>query len=339
MEIRQKNNTSPPVKIGIIGAGRGGSELLKLSEVVNQVTITCICDINPSAPGIIEAARREIPVYTSLLDMIREQPMDWLINVADTSVTQRFLLTRDLEGITVIDGQIAELGWRILLNMYEHVKSMLDVQHLDDKKQKIFYTIAWAVISELAASARPLQDELMHIAFNDPLTDLYSRRILIEFIDWEIRRYQRVSTPFSLAILDIDNFKSVNDRFGHHAGDAVLTELARILKKSIRSNDLVGRYGGEEFVVVLHATELAAASVIAENIRATVEKNLNTPDGQPVTVSIGISMVKKAINSGIGSATQGQETDEIRDALINQADHALYRAKSSGKNMVCVEEK
>lgn len=337
MESRPENSTHPHIKIGIIGAGRGGSELLRLSEVVEQATITGICDLNPSAPGIIEAARRSIPVYTSLQDMIREQPMDWLINVADTSVTQRFLLTRELEGITVIDGHIAELGWRILLNMYDHVKFMLDVDHLDNNNRKIFYTIAWSVISELAASARPLQNELMHIAFNDPLTDLYSRRILIEFIDWEIRRTRRVSIPFSLAMLDIDNFKSVNDRFGHHAGDTVLKELALILKKSTRANDLVGRYGGEEFIVVFHSTGLAAASQIAENIRSAVEKNLKTPDGLPVTVSIGISIVRTAENSMIDAAAPEKEAGEIREELISKADRALYRAKASGKNTVCTE--
>lgn len=338
MRTRSGNSFHHITRIGIIGAGRGGTELLRLSEVVDHVVIAGICDLNPSAPGMIEASRRAIPVYTTLIDMIREQPMDWLINVADTSVTHRFLLTRELEGITVIDGQIAELGWRILLNMYEHVKCLMDIRNLDSRMQKILYTIAWSVISELAASARPIQDELMHIAFNDPLTDLYSRRILIEFIDWEIRRYQRVSIPFSLAIFDIDNFKSVNDRFGHHTGDAVLKELAVILKKSVRSNDLVGRYGGEEFIVVFHATGLAAASQTAENIRAAVEKNLKTPDGTPVTVSIGICMIESADGGAAGPAVMKQEAEEIRDSLITRADQALYRAKSSGKNMVCVED-
>lgn len=338
METRLKNSSSHIIKIGIIGAGRGGTELLKLSEVVDQVTIAGICDLNPTAPGIIEASRRAIPVYTSLIDMIREQPMDWLINVADTSVTQRFLLTRELEGIIVIDGQIAELGWRILLNMYDHVKCLMDIRHLDSKMQKIVYTIAWSVISELAASARPLQSELMHIAFNDPLTDLYSRRILTEFIDWEIRRYQRVSIPFSLAIFDIDNFKAVNDRFGHHAGDAVLKRLALILKESVRSNDLVGRYGGEEFIVVFHSTGLAAASQTAENIRASVERNLKTPDGMPVTVSAGICMIETICGCGSNSSALKQAAGEIRDDLINKADRALYRAKLSGKNMVCMED-
>jgi diguanylate cyclase (GGDEF)-like protein len=331
--------TGTLVRIGIIGAGKGGTELLKLSEVVDQVIIAGICDINPAAPGIIEAARRAIPVYTSILDMIREQPMDWLINVADTSVTRRFLLTRELEGIIVIDGQIAELGWRIILNMYDHVKDLPYIQNPDNEKRKIFYTMAWSVISELAESARPIQNELMHIAFNDPLTDLYSRRILTEFIDWEIRRYMRISTPFSLAILDIDNFKSVNDRFGHHAGDSVLKELAVILKKSTRSNDLVGRYGGEEFIIVFHATRLEGASQLAENIRAGVEKNLKTPDGMPVTVSIGIGMVQTAVNPGTGGIHLTQEAREIRDDLISRADKALYMAKSLGKNMVCVESR
>lgn len=155
----------------------------------------------------------------------------------------------------------------------------------------------------------------------DPLTGVLNRRAILSQIGYELSRAKRNNTHISISMLDLDHFKNINDTFGHLAGDAVLRECIHRVESAVRAYDSVGRFGGEEFIVVLPETNEADAFSVAERIRLRIaEKDANV-DG------ISISF---AISQGLATCTG----DESVDNLIAMADRALYRAKENGRNRV-----
>jgi diguanylate cyclase (GGDEF)-like protein len=168
-----------------------------------------------------------------------------------------------------------------------------------------------------------LQDALRRQASHDGLTGLLNRNTVLAKLHEEIARQQRESRPLSLLMIDLDRFKSINDTYGHQAGDAVLRQSAARMTAAARRYDAIGRYGGEEFLVVLPGCDLAAAVSQAERLREAIA---STPMVLPerelaVTCSIGV-----ACSSGLGA-----------EALIRHADQALYEAKANGRNRVEVQ--
>ena len=166
-------------------------------------------------------------------------------------------------------------------------------------------------------------ESLVSSALRDPLTRLFNKRYLLDRLDSELKFAQRHSTAVSLIMLDLDHFKRVNDDHGHLAGDAVLCSIAALLMKAVRNEDVVARFGGDEFAIVLRAIPLDAAYQLAERLRTKIELSPTTHQGKviPVTASIGVG----------GYPTQKLDTV---DALIGAADQALYRAKHEGRNRV-----
>jgi diguanylate cyclase (GGDEF)-like protein len=317
------------IKIGIIGAGQGSFALLQVLKDIAQVEVVGICDTDPTAPALIEASNLSIPTYLDADTLIREQPLDWLINVAHISITHRHILSRDLKEVTVIDGQIAELLWRLLIDFHSQAETNKEKNLSSEEQAESFYTLSWSIIQQVVAIIQPVQKELEQIAFHDPLTGIYSRRILMEFLEREISRAYRQKRPLAVVIADIDRFKPVNDQFGHEKGDEVLKGLAEILKNSVRGSDLAARYGGEEFVTVLPNTDLAAATLWAERMCERVRETLKTPDDQQVTISLGVTAL--SFDSGSNGSPSALITS---GALINRADQALYQAKDNGRNQV-----
>jgi two-component system cell cycle response regulator len=168
-----------------------------------------------------------------------------------------------------------------------------------------------------------VNERLRFMSQTDGLTGLDNRRHLNERIDEMFQHAQRLNEPFSLVMCDLDKFKSVNDTYGHQAGDEVLKALAKILKDEAREIDRVGRYGGEEFMLLLPGTVLDAAVTFAERVRKRIEAHTFTFDGGTLqrTASFGVS---------------GWPHPTIRDsdALVRAADDALYVAKETGRNRV-----
>ena len=163
-----------------------------------------------------------------------------------------------------------------------------------------------------------MQDKLENQAMRDPLTGAYNRRYLTKSLQQCAEEERRGFGPISLVAMDIDNFKSINDSFGHEAGDKVLKNLVAILHAKRRQLDVVCRTGGEEFVVLLRNTGEAGASRFAERLRQAVEEN-ELLEGQTVTVSIGVAQYR---------------VEESEDQWMNRADICLYKAKNLGKNQV-----
>jgi len=166
-------------------------------------------------------------------------------------------------------------------------------------------------------------EKLEELATTDALTGAYNRGHFNHTIEDEFKRSTRYKLPLSLIIMDADHFKSVNDDYGHPAGDAFLIALANELKKLVRDTDIAARFGGEEFAVILPQTDIDEAMILAERIRAGVEKMSIEHDGQKITrtVSVGVSTLKEG------------ETKSTHQ-LLTVADQALYIAKESGRNRV-----
>lgn len=171
------------------------------------------------------------------------------------------------------------------------------------------------------------QSQLVLMAATDSLTRLSNRRTGIVRLEEEISRHHRLQSPLSCLLLDIDHFKEINDTYGHLAGDAVLISVADILRQCVREYDIVCRYGGEEFMILLPETGLAAAITVAERMREKISENtvIFNDESIKVTASVGVTQMKY----------QGQET---ADSIIYHADCALYEAKAGGRNRVVSSE-
>jgi len=180
-----------------------------------------------------------------------------------------------------------------------------------------------------------LQDKFRDTAIKsitDPLTTLFTRSYLEEYLANRENVQKRLaknseSRNLTIIILDIDHFKNVNDTYGHLAGDYVIRELSVIMKNQFRKSDVICRFGGEEFIIALPATNLMRAMVPAEKFRQAIEEHIFTYDGQeiPVTISLGIAQVMNWV-------------DEDYHHTIARADLALYNAKNSGRNRVSIHD-
>jgi diguanylate cyclase (GGDEF)-like protein len=166
------------------------------------------------------------------------------------------------------------------------------------------------------------QDAFRELAIHDSLTGLWNRRMILDQLGNELHRAEREGNPLAVAIADLDLFKRVNDALGHAAGDAVLREVAERMRSAVRDCDFVGRYGGEEFLLLLPCCDGVAGLLVAERVRRRVA---DTPvqagdEVVPMTVSLGLAFSRRS--------------DAEPEALIQAADEALYRAKAAGRNRV-----
>lgn len=175
--------------------------------------------------------------------------------------------------------------------------------------------------------------KLEALANVDPLTGLSNRRSFLEFCERELLISTRAGRPFSLVLLDVDNFKQINDRYGHEAGDSVLRETVVKLRNGVRNIDVLGRWGGEEFVALLPGADAEAALIVAERLRRSVEsmsiaspkaRNADEPANIQVTISLGVATYNSGMNDG----------KKTIEALFRRCDEALYQAKSEGRNRV-----
>jgi two-component system cell cycle response regulator len=177
-------------------------------------------------------------------------------------------------------------------------------------------------VLELQAGLLEAQEKLRALATHDDLTGLWNRRMILEQLNRELNRARHERRPLAVALADLDAFKQVNDTHGHAAGDAVLRETAIALRSQIREYDFIGRYGGEEFLLILPGCDAVAGRAIAERVRARI-----------AAVPVKLGDVELAMSVSLGLSWTGGAGLEP-GPLIHAADEALYRAKARGRNRV-----
>ncbi len=274
--------------------------------------------------------------YTAVDLAVRELPelvvLDVMMPGLDGFGTCRLLMaderTRDIPVIFVsAKGEVADLREGLEAGAHDYIRKPFNTDELVARVQAALRFKRKH--DELKAARRELEAkniELARLAVMDGLTQLYNHRHLLERLEDEFLRASRYDKRLSFLMIDIDFFKRINDRYGHRTGDRVLRELATLLKGQLRSIDVIGRYGGEEFAVVLPETDHENARVLAERLRSAVEGHsfsLAEDDvlSLPVTVSIG------------RATFPGEEVRRIEE-LVEQADRMLYKAKAGGRNQV-----
>ena len=180
-------------------------------------------------------------------------------------------------------------------------------------------------IMNLETRLRESMDQLYVYATRDSLTGLLNRRALYEGVETELKRARRELKPISMVLMDIDHFKDVNDQYGHRIGDQALCKVAQTLENKKRPYDLVGRWGGEEFILILPGTDLEDAKRVAERIRMEIEHvEFKPAEGETIHVQASFGVVCM------------DETQDISfDEMVQRADKALYVAKNAGRNRVC----
>lgn len=190
-------------------------------------------------------------------------------------------------------------------------------------------TVVFAMFSYLSffylSMVTTANRKLRRMATTDPLTGLFNRRHMTYLAEKELARFQRSGHPVAFLVLDIDHFKTINDQYGHETGDRVLEEVAAIIKAQLRTQDLVARWGGEEFLAVLPDTGLGSARASAERVREALLAHdwiAKTGERIDLTISAGVSELRRS--------------DDLNSA-INRADRALYRGKEGGRNRVELE--
>lgn len=179
-------------------------------------------------------------------------------------------------------------------------------------------------LEEEVQSRQRLQQEALTLAHTDSLTGIANRRHFFEMAEHELARTQRYGGPLAVMVLDIDHFKEVNDSHGHAVGDAALTAVARACANVLRTTDMFGRIGGEEFAVLLPQTDASRARILAERLcQAIVNLHVDAPEGRVhLTATIGVT-------GWLGA-------DDHLDSLLNRADRALYEGKNNGRNQVAI---
>jgi len=213
----------------------------------------------------------------------------------------------------------------ISLSSYLITQSILNTKNSIEKLELLNKELEKKVI-ERTKKLKDTQKKLIEQANRDPMTNLYNRRYFNEIIKSLLLIAKRTSQLFSLIIIDIDDFKNVNDTYGHSVGDRVINDLADIFRNTVRNSDISVRFGGEEFVIILPNTHLKEAEIIAKKLKDIVENNtIILKDGSRIkfTISLGVSQI--------------QQDDESVETVLHKADEALYQAKNSGKNKIVIK--
>lgn len=261
--------------------------------------------------GIYKQKFNKLIIFTIFIILVL-LPIIWYVAsfivrpILELSEQNKKIQNRDFSHVKNIDSQIVEIS-TLSTSLTEMAQSIRVYQ--EELEQKV---------EERTKELKEKNEELRLLSITDKLTSTYNRIKIDETLELEIERSKRYGNSFGIIILDIDFFKSVNDTYGHKTGDSVLVEFANILKTSVRKNDLVGRWGGEEFIIICVEIQKEALLAFTENIRSCVEKFSFTDVGSK-TASFGVAMY---------------EDLEKKERLIERADEALYRAKNNGRNRV-----
>jgi diguanylate cyclase (GGDEF)-like protein len=305
-------------------------KILVVDDLEDNVELVC-----QTLEDYSYATLRASDGHTAIDLAIRERPdliiLDVMMPGLDGIGTCRLLLaderTKDIPVIFVsAKGEVADLREGLEAGAHDYIKKPFNADELVARVQA---TLRFKRKQDELKSARGELEaknlELARLAIIDGLTQLYNHTHLFKRLEDEFARAARYGKHLGFLMIDIDFFKRVNDRYGHRIGDQMLRELADLLRSCVRQIDIVGRYGGEEFAVILPETDRASAMAIAERLRSTVEGHLFNVSSEDEPLRMTIS---------IGVATSPEERVRRVEELVEEADRLLYEAKSAGRNLI-----
>ena len=325
-ELRDESNT---VARAAKEATARASEMSRLVAFGHALARSMDSD---SSDSIRDVAAAHIPLLApgrGAWVMTRTRGGHWesLMAVGESSPADRERAARRAlgESEVVVGAMPGEIGFpMIVAGAPEGVLGVAPEPPLTDHQRSVLSAAAALLAVSLKNSQ--LFREVRENSVRDGLTGCFNRSHALEVLDAEIRRARRSKLPLSLVMFDLDNFKEINDRYGHLCGDAVLASVGARMKAELRGSDLKCRYGGDEFMVILPDTPLAGARQVSENLRRELESHAVDWNNEQVrvTASFGITPVNP--------------TDQDPLSAIARADAALYRAKEHGRNDVQIEE-
>jgi two-component system cell cycle response regulator len=277
----------------------------------------------PNLSFIYDQDGRYLEILANETSLLRALPEDMKGRLlSDLMPPQEAKLMLDAIHQTIETGQTQLVEYKIpVLAGGEHwFEGRIALMEKDDAGQSKVVFIA----VEISERVR-LYQEVQRLAMHDPLTGCFNRRHFLILTSQELDRSLRYKRPLSLLMLDIDHFKDFNDSYGHPIGDQILCALVELCQSQMRNVDIVGRYGGEEFLILVPETNLEGARKMAERLRTKIEKTkVDTPAGKlSLTVSIGVASIETEL-----------EQEQTVDSLIQRADQAVYAAKAAGRNCV-----
>ncbi len=278
----------------VLYSENGNSEITKLIDNIDEVEIR---EFELNEPENYKQYNPSILILDFDLEKIRE-----------------FCAVRKFECSVLIPTDEIPEGFIVRALSHDYIKKPINKTELNIRIKALLKTFE-------------IKKELVKSAICDELTGLYNRKYLHHRLDAEISRSKRYGTPVSCLLLDIDYFKIVNDMYGYDWGDILLKKIAQMLNALVRKEDVLTRYGDEEFIVILPETTEQQAMIFAERFRSDVEKMefipANEEERHPITIS-----------GGIASFPTDGDIEENSNTLIRYAEHALYNAKQSGKNKI-----
>ncbi len=253
----------------------------------------------------------------AILDIFKDDPDIKVAGVADINLRARAIKSAESLGIPVTDDyrSLAKKDLQIIINVTGSEELHEEIQRIKRPETELMGGKSTWIFCKLV-------EELKRRVGTDGLTNAYNRVKFNETIKGELGRARRYKRPLSLSIFDIDDFKRINDTFGHTAGDSVLITIVNIVRKNIRETSYLFRWGGEEFVILLPETDLEGANIQAERIRNEIA-DLEFEQVGGVTVSFGLARYRE---------------NDTADSFLKRADEAMYKAKTSGKNRVELAE-
>jgi diguanylate cyclase (GGDEF)-like protein len=222
----------------------------------------------------------------------------------------------DAVGMAIVGSLLTVIGY--------FISEPGDIHYMVLINRGIALAVIWAACIAMVLHFSSLA-ELKTMAIFDHLTGLYNRHYFFSQAERILKGRMRYKTPVTLMLIDLDDFKKINDTYGHDAGDHVLKHVADTLKQCLRDVDVIARIGGEEFVVLLPSTVIEAGNVVAEKLRSAIENKTFTYQQQEIMVTVSIGVVE---------ASQGRQ---LVGDLLKAADKLLYQAKHRGKNYVAIE--
>lgn len=307
----------------------GWQDLLELDESAGRATVVCVTPYPREFErgvfycGMLIAGDVDYAHVESI-----EEPYN--CRLSKKTITIQYHLKAGKESDDALDDFLSSVSPSTPIALPEHLHEAMTWRLKSVQEQwsndRLFYEQSSLLLSEAASRVYDLSQKLDRIAHHDELTDSLNRRAVFERTTAILALAMRHRWPVSFIMLDIDHFKSINDTWGHAAGDDTLRKVVIALRQRLRDSDLVGRIGGEEFLIVLPQTDLEGARALAESLRVAVEQCRPLVASEPqiqVTISLGIAVANSPMS------------DEV-DKYVMQADQALYVSKRSGRNRVSI---